>query len=82
MHGVPWMSIALICSLPFSITFPIKKTYQLMTSPLTISLTVKSILLAFLLLTSGIISTLGVGGFWLTWGRMGSVEVEGWLIYG
>jgi hypothetical protein len=56
--------------------------YQIATSPLTISLTVKSILLATLLLASGILSTLSVATFWYTWGRTGSVEVEGWLIYG
>lgn len=65
-----------------SITFPIRKIYQIATSPLTISLTVKSILLASLLFASGILSTLSVAGTWYTWGRNGAVEVEGWLIYG
>lgn len=39
--------------------------------------------LAFLLIAaSALFSFLAVGAFWWSWGTGGSVEVEGWLIYG
>jgi hypothetical protein len=35
-----------------------------------------------LLAASGLMSVIAVGTFWWTWGRAGTVEVEGWLVYG
>lgn len=54
----------------------------MITSPLTISVVVKTALLALLLLASAVFSFLAVGAFWWSWGTGGSVETEGWLVYG
>lgn len=55
---------------------------DVITSPLTISVVVKTALLALLLLASAAFSFLAVGAFWWSWGTGGSVETEGWLVYG
>ncbi|WVF71523.1 hypothetical protein IAT40_006330 [Kwoniella sp. CBS 6097] len=65
---------------PFLIPFRLIR--QAITSPLTISLVLKLILMGFLLLASSIISLLAVGAFFYSWSIGGPIEVEGWLFYG
>ncbi|EKC99916.1 hypothetical protein A1Q2_05793 [Trichosporon asahii var. asahii CBS 8904] len=64
------------------ITYPLRLIRDVITSPLTISVVVKTALLALLLLASAVFSFLAVGAFWWSWGTGGSVETEGWLVYG
>ncbi len=70
------------CIASDSITVPLSLIHQLITSPLTLSLVLRLILLFLLLAASGVMSVIAVGTFWWTWGRAGDVEVEGWLVYG
>ncbi|WVR06993.1 hypothetical protein IAU60_004031 [Kwoniella sp. DSM 27419] len=64
------------------ITIPFRIIHQTITSPLTISLILKLILLGFLLLASSIFSVLAVGAFFWSWSTGDAIEVEGWLFYG
>ncbi|OCF40340.1 hypothetical protein I317_05842 [Kwoniella heveanensis CBS 569] len=64
------------------ILVPFRLIRQAATSPLTISLVLKLILMGFLLLASSVISLLAVGAFFWSWSIGGPVEVEGWLFYG
>ncbi|KAK8864363.1 hypothetical protein IAR55_001610 [Kwoniella newhampshirensis] len=64
------------------ITFPLHVIHQTLTSPLTLSLILKLVLLSFLLLASSIFSVLAVAAFFWSWSIGGSIEVEGWLFYG
>nr|XP_031863226.1 uncharacterized protein CI109_001098 [Kwoniella shandongensis]KAA5530298.1 hypothetical protein CI109_001098 [Kwoniella shandongensis] len=64
------------------ITFPLHVIHQTLTSPLTLSLILKLVLLSFLLLASSLFSVLAVAAFFWSWSIGGSVEVEGWLFYG
>ncbi|WVQ99334.1 hypothetical protein IAU59_006467 [Kwoniella sp. CBS 9459] len=61
---------------------PFRLIRQAATSPLTISLILKLVLMGFLLLASSVISLLAVGAFFWSWSIGGPVEVEGWLFYG
>lgn len=65
-----------------SITYPLRVIRNVVTSPLTITVVLKALLAVFLVLASAVFSILAVGAFWWSWGTGGSVEVEGWLIYG
>ncbi|WRT66302.1 uncharacterized protein IL334_003256 [Kwoniella shivajii] len=64
------------------IIIPMRLIHHAITSPLTISLVLKLMLLGFLLLASSIFSLLAVGAFFWSWKIGGAVEVEGWLYYG
>ncbi|ORY34045.1 hypothetical protein BCR39DRAFT_518237 [Naematelia encephala] len=64
------------------VTFPAHLIHQTLTSPLTISLVLKLLLLGALTLASAVFSVLAVGAFWYSWGTGGLIEVEGWLVYG
>lgn len=63
-------------------TVPLHWIHTALTSPLTISLVLKLILLGFLTLASAVFSVLAVGAWWYSWGTGSPVEVEGWLFYG
>ena len=65
-----------------SITIPTRLIQHTLTSPLTISLVLKLVLLGVLTLASAGFSIIAVGAFWYSWGSGGLIEVEGWLIYG
>jgi hypothetical protein len=56
--------------------------HQALTSPLTLNLILKLVLLGFLTLASSVFSVLAVGAFWWSWKTGGEVEIEGWLTYG
>ncbi|TXT03842.1 hypothetical protein VHUM_04363 [Vanrija humicola] len=64
------------------ITYPLRLLRELITSPLTITVVVKALLLIVVILAATGFSFLAVGAFWWSWGTGGNVEVEGWLTYG
>ncbi|WWC89387.1 uncharacterized protein L201_004310 [Kwoniella dendrophila CBS 6074] len=64
------------------IIIPMRLIHHALTSPLTISLVLKLMLLGLLFLASSIFSILAVGAFFWSWKIGGNIEVEGWLYYG
>ncbi|KAK6910161.1 hypothetical protein I203_104193 [Kwoniella mangroviensis CBS 8507] len=64
------------------IVIPMRLIHHAITSPLTISVILKLLLLGFLLVASSIFSVLAVGAFFWSWKIGGNIEVEGWLFYG
>ncbi|RSH78164.1 uncharacterized protein EHS24_002623 [Apiotrichum porosum] len=64
------------------ITYPLRLIRDILTSPLTISVVLKAVLVVVLVVSSAVFSFLAVGAFWWSWGTGGNVEVEGWLVYG
>lgn len=64
------------------VTLPLRWIINLATSPLTISVVLKLILLGLLTLASAFFSILAVGAWWYSWGTGGPIELEGWLYYG
>ncbi|WVW83846.1 hypothetical protein I302_105867 [Kwoniella bestiolae CBS 10118] len=64
------------------IVIPMRLIHHAITSPLTISVVLKLLLLGFLLIASSIFSVLAVGAFFWSWKIGGNIEVEGWLFYG
>ena len=65
-----------------SVTVPLNLIHRALTSPLTLSLAIKLVLLVMLVLASAAFSIMAVGAFWWSWGTGGSIELEGWLTYG
>ncbi|EIW70677.1 hypothetical protein TREMEDRAFT_73537 [Tremella mesenterica DSM 1558] len=64
------------------ITVPLELIHQALTSRFTVGLALRLILLGVLVLGSGAFSVMSVGAFWWVWSSGGTVETEGWLIYG
>ncbi|KAL1405431.1 hypothetical protein Q8F55_009062 [Vanrija albida] len=64
------------------ITYPLRLLRNLLTSPLTITVVIKALLLIIVIVASAGFSFLAVGAFWWSWGTGGNVDVEGWLVYG
>ncbi|KAJ9095322.1 hypothetical protein QFC21_005688 [Naganishia friedmannii] len=66
------------------ITIPSRISYNLLTSPTTISTTIKLALFTFLLVLSAGFTAVALAGFWYAGvGRAGGVvDVEGWFVYG
>ena len=63
-------------------TIPLNLIHRAITSPITLSLAIKLVLLGMLVLASAAFSILAVGAFWYSWGTGGNIELEGWLTYG
>jgi hypothetical protein len=64
------------------VTVPLNLIHRAITSPITLSLAIKLVLLGLLVLASAAFSILAVGAFWYSWGTGGNIELEGWLTYG
>ncbi|WWC61813.1 uncharacterized protein I303_104398 [Kwoniella dejecticola CBS 10117] len=73
---------SLLIFLGAPIIIPTSLIQHAITSPITISIVLKLLLLGFLFLASSIFSMLAVGAFFWSWKIGGNIEVEGWLYYG
>nr|XP_019010904.1 uncharacterized protein I206_04208 [Kwoniella pini CBS 10737]OCF49685.1 hypothetical protein I206_04208 [Kwoniella pini CBS 10737] len=72
----------LVVLLAAPIIIPARLIQHAITSPLTISIVLKLLLLGFLFLASSVFSILAAGAFFWSWKIGGNIEVEGWLFYG